>query len=52
MKKVLSVILAAAMLLSCLAVSTGVTVKGAKKVSATVKKLRGGKKYYVRVRAY
>ena len=29
-----------------------VTVKGAKKVSSTVKKLRGGKKYYVRVRTY
>ena len=29
-----------------------VTVKGAKKTSATVKKLKAGKKYYVRVRTY
>ena len=29
-----------------------VTVKGAKKTKATVKKLKGGKKYYVRVRTY
>ena len=29
-----------------------VNAKGAKKTSATVKKLKGGKKYYVRVRAY
>ena len=29
-----------------------VTVKGAKKTSAIAKKLKGGKKYYVRVRAY
>ena len=29
-----------------------VTVKGAKKTTATVKKLKGGKKYYVRIRTY